>query len=40
VHRYFAELLDAPVAQLPVLVTAVVAADDPSTPEFPHRHAD
>jgi amino acid adenylation domain-containing protein len=40
VHRYFAELLDAPVAQLPVPVTAVVAADDPSTPEFPHRHAD
>ena len=37
-HRYFADLLDAAAAPLPVPVTVVVAADDPSTAEFAHRH--
>jgi surfactin synthase thioesterase subunit len=39
-HRYFAELLEAPAAPLPIPVTAVVAADDPSTNGFPLRHRD
>ena len=33
-HRYFADLLDAPAAPLPVPVTVVLAADDPSTAGF------
>ena len=37
-HRYFADLLDAPAAPAAVPVTVVVAADDPSTAEFAHRH--
>jgi pimeloyl-ACP methyl ester carboxylesterase len=37
-HHYFADLLEAPATPLPVPVTVVVAADDPTTAEFPHRH--
>jgi amino acid adenylation domain-containing protein len=36
-HRYFADLLEAPAAPLPIPVTVVLAADDPSTAEH-HRH--
>jgi amino acid adenylation domain-containing protein len=40
-HRYFAEVLDNPPAvRLSAPVTVVVAADDPYTPEFAHRHGD
>ncbi|WP_455351427.1 non-ribosomal peptide synthetase [Streptomyces sp. SYSU K217416] len=40
-HCYFADALDAPPAvKLSAPVTVVVAADDPSTAEFPHRHRD
>jgi surfactin synthase thioesterase subunit len=40
-HRYLAEILDAPPAvKLSAPVTVVVAADDPSTADFPHRHRD
>ena len=40
-HRYFADALDAPpAAKLSAPVTVVVAADDPSTAEFPQRHRD
>jgi surfactin synthase thioesterase subunit len=35
-HRYFADLLDAPPAPLPVPVTVVLAADDPSTAGSAH----
>ena len=37
-HRYFADLLEAPASPLPIPVTVVLAADDPSTAEYPHRH--
>jgi surfactin synthase thioesterase subunit len=37
-HRYFADLLEAPASPLPIPITVVVAADDPSTAEYPHRH--
>jgi surfactin synthase thioesterase subunit len=37
-HRYFADLLEAPAGPLPIPVTVVLAADDPSTAEYPHRH--
>ena len=40
-HRYFADALDAPPAvKLAAPVTVVVAADDPSTAEYPRRHRD
>jgi surfactin synthase thioesterase subunit len=40
-HRYFADALDTPPAvKLSAPVTVVVAADDPSTAAYPHRHAD
>ncbi|MFC3572336.1 amino acid adenylation domain-containing protein [Streptomyces yaanensis] len=40
-HRYFADALEAPPAvKLSVPVTVVVAADDPSTAEFPGRYRD
>ena len=40
-HRYLADALDAPPAvKLSAPVTVVVAADDPSTAEFPQRHRD
>ena len=40
-HRYFADALDTPPAvKLAAPVTVVVAADDPSTAEFPRRHRD
>ena len=40
-HRYFAAALDTPPAvKLSAPVTVVVAADDPSTAEFPRRHRD
>jgi surfactin synthase thioesterase subunit len=40
-HRYFADALDTPpVMKLSAPVTVVVAADDPSTAEFPRRHRD
>jgi surfactin synthase thioesterase subunit len=39
-HRYLADLLEGAAAPIPVPVTVVVAADDPSTAEFPHRHRD
>ncbi|MFD9226206.1 alpha/beta fold hydrolase, partial [Streptomyces sp. NPDC060064] len=40
-HRYFADALDAPPAvKLSAPVTVVVAADDPSTAEFPRRYLD
>ena len=40
-HRYFADALDAPPAvRLSAPVTVVVAADDPSTAEFPRLHRD
>lgn len=40
-HRYFADALDtAPAVKLSAPVTVVVAADDPSTAEFPRRHRD
>jgi amino acid adenylation domain-containing protein len=39
-HRYLADALDAPVLSRPLAapVTVVVAADDPSTAEYPRRH--
>jgi amino acid adenylation domain-containing protein len=40
-HRYFADALDNPPAvKLSTPVTVVVAADDPSTAEFPRRDRD
>jgi len=40
-HRYFADALDSPSAvKLSAPVTVVVAADDPSTAEYPRRHRD
>ncbi len=40
-NRYLADALDAPPAgRLSAPVTAVVAADDPNTPEFRSRHRD
>jgi surfactin synthase thioesterase subunit len=40
-HRYFADVLDTPPAvKLSAPVTVIVAADDPSTAEFPRRHRD
>ncbi|UUN29184.1 amino acid adenylation domain-containing protein [Streptomyces sp. FIT100] len=40
-HRYFADVLDDPPARrLSAPVTVVVAADDPYTAEFRHRHRD
>ncbi|MDH3680552.1 MAG: amino acid adenylation domain-containing protein [Acidimicrobiia bacterium] len=40
-HRYLVAALEAPPAvKLAVPVTLVVAADDPSTAEWPHRHSD
>ena len=39
-HRYLADLLEGPTTPLPVPATVVVAADDPSTAEFAHRHRD
>ncbi|MFE7705069.1 amino acid adenylation domain-containing protein [Streptomyces sp. NPDC057486] len=40
-HRYFADVLDnPPVPKLSAPVTVVVAADDPSTAEYPRRHRD
>jgi surfactin synthase thioesterase subunit len=40
-HRYFADALDDPPAvKLSAPVTAVVAADDPSTADFSRRHRD
>ena len=40
-HRYFADALDTPPAlKLSAPVTVVVAADDPSTAEFPRRYRD
>ncbi|MFE3904928.1 amino acid adenylation domain-containing protein [Streptomyces sp. NPDC059153] len=40
-HRYFADALDGPPApKLSAPVTVVVAADDPSTAEYPHRYRD
>jgi len=36
-HRYFADLLDAPPAPLPVPVTVVLAADDPNTDGSAHH---
>ncbi|MFE7794720.1 amino acid adenylation domain-containing protein [Streptomyces sp. NPDC057460] len=40
-HHYFADALDSPPAlKLSAPVTVVVAADDPSTAEYPHRYRD
>ncbi|MFB7558918.1 non-ribosomal peptide synthetase [Streptomyces brevispora] len=40
-HDYFADALERPPAQkLSAPVTVVVAADDPSTAEYPHRYRD
>jgi len=40
-HRYFADALDTPPAvKLSAPVTVVVAADDPSTAEYPRQHRD
>jgi amino acid adenylation domain-containing protein len=39
-HRYLADLLEAVPGPIPVPATVVVAADDPSTDEFAHRHRD
>jgi surfactin synthase thioesterase subunit len=40
-HRYFADTLDRPPpVRLTAPVTAVIAADDPSTAEFPARYRD
>jgi amino acid adenylation domain-containing protein len=40
-NRYFADVLDTPPAvKLSAPVTVVIAADDPTTAEFPHRHHD
>ncbi|MEW2087648.1 alpha/beta fold hydrolase, partial [Streptomyces sp. NPDC005283] len=40
-HRYFADALNAPpTVKLSAPVTVVVAADDPSTAEFPRRYRD
>ncbi|WP_406484538.1 non-ribosomal peptide synthetase [Streptomyces sp. NBC_01563] len=40
-HRYFTDALESPPAQkLSVPVTVVVAADDPSTAEYPRRYLD
>ncbi|MFF9649558.1 amino acid adenylation domain-containing protein [Streptomyces sp. NPDC014622] len=40
-HHYFADALERPPAQkLSVPVTVVVAADDPSTAEYPRRYLD
>ncbi|WP_406516106.1 amino acid adenylation domain-containing protein [Streptomyces sp. NBC_00873] len=40
-HRYFADALDSPPAlKLSAPVTVVVAADDPSTAEYPRRYPD
>ncbi|WP_327321414.1 amino acid adenylation domain-containing protein [Streptomyces sp. NBC_01210] len=40
-HRYFADVLDTPPAvKLSAPVTVVVAADDPSTAQFPRRYRD
>ncbi|MEU9015899.1 alpha/beta fold hydrolase, partial [Streptomyces sp. NPDC048479] len=40
-HRYFADALDAPpTVKLSAPVTVVVAADDPSTAQFPRRYRD
>ncbi|MEV7234974.1 amino acid adenylation domain-containing protein [Streptomyces sp. NPDC051020] len=40
-HRYFADALDSPPAlKLSAPVTVVVAADDPSTAEYPRRYRD
>ncbi|MFF4350270.1 amino acid adenylation domain-containing protein [Streptomyces sp. NPDC001530] len=40
-HRYFADVLDSPPAlKLSAPVTVVVAADDPSTAEYPRRYRD
>jgi len=36
-HRYFADLLDAAPAPLPVPVTVVLAADDPSAAGSAHH---
>ena len=40
-HRYLVDaLLSPPAPRLSTPVTVVVAADDPSTADFPHRHGD
>ncbi|MEU9015910.1 alpha/beta fold hydrolase, partial [Streptomyces sp. NPDC048479] len=40
-HRYFADALDTPpTVKLSAPVTVVVAADDPSTAQFPRRYRD
>ena len=40
-YSYFAEALDSPpVMKLSAPVTVIVAADDPITLVFPHRHRD
>jgi surfactin synthase thioesterase subunit len=40
-HRYLADALDAPPqVRLSAPVTVVVAADDPSTAQYPQRHRD
>ncbi|WP_151483927.1 non-ribosomal peptide synthetase [Streptomyces albicerus] len=40
-HRYFANALESPPpVKLSAPVTVIVAADDPNTAEFPHRHRD
>ncbi len=40
-HRYLADLMDAaPAGRLTTPVTAVVAADDPNTADFPRRHGE
>ncbi|MFF0290608.1 amino acid adenylation domain-containing protein [Streptomyces sp. NPDC005262] len=40
-HQYFADALDSPPApKLSAPVTVVIAADDPSAAEYPHRYRD